>query len=310
VSIISVKNLSKYYNSFCAVDNIRFSVKKGKKVGLLGPNGAGKTTIIRILTGILNKSSGEIRFNNKPINPMSSAWKSKFGVVPEVSNAYLDYTPFKNLLFSGGLYGLPKQYCESRALDLLAEFGISEKKDTKTKKLSKGQKQKLNFSMALLHDPEILFFDEPTSGLDVKSTNIVRKKINQLCDEGKTIFLTTHNLFEANTLCDEVIILNHGKIVADGTPNELRNKFSPASKIRIEFHKLINDFSIFNELKIDFQIDPTNKEIIFFSTNPMEDFSKIHNFLLNKQLKVSHLEISSASLEEIFLKILEEDNLA
>ncbi|MHA1377110.1 MAG: ABC transporter ATP-binding protein [Candidatus Helarchaeota archaeon] len=310
MNIISVKNLSKYYDSFCAVDNISFEVEKGKKIGLLGPNGAGKTTTIRVITGILHKTSGEIKFNNKIINPMSSHWKSKFGVVPEISNAYLDYSPFKNLMFSGGLYGLPKQYCKSKALELLTEFGLTEKKNIRTKKLSKGQKQKLNFSMALLHDPEILFLDEPTSGLDIRSANLVRNKINQLCNEGKTIFLTTHNLLEANSLCDELIILNHGKIIAKGAPKELRKKFSPASKIKIEFYKPINDFSIFNELKIDFKIGPINKEIVFFSMNPMEDFLKIHDFLLNKELKVAHLEISSASLEEIFLKILEDDSIA
>lgn len=305
--MFSVLNLSKYFDNFKALDSISFSVPKGKIIGLLGPNGAGKTTTIRIIIGILPKTSGQILLNDQVLDPKSSEWKSQFGVVPEVSNAYLDYSPLKNLLFSGGLYGLSKQYCKSRALELLEEFGLSEKTKIRTKKLSKGQKQRLNLCMALLHEPDIFFLDEPTTGLDIRSTQFVRNKINRLKKEGKTIFLTTHNLIEANILCDEIIILNHGKIIARGTPNDLRNKFVPASKIELEFYKSPDDFSIFEELNIDYKVDSSNKKIIFFSTNPLEDFSKIHNILLSKQLKVSHLEISSASLEEVFLKILGEN---
>jgi ABC-2 type transport system ATP-binding protein len=159
--------------------------------------------------------------------------------------------------------------------------------------------------MALIHNPDIFFLDEPTTGLDIQSARYVRNKINELSKNGKTIFLTTHNLNEANNLCDEVLILNRGKIVASGTPNELRNKFLPASKIRLELDTIPNK-SIFKELDIDFQLDLSNKKITFYSTNPMKDFSRIQNLFLDQELKITNIEINSASLEEVFLKILGE----
>ena len=306
IKLLSVQNLTKYFGSFKALDAISFSIQKGKIVGLLGPNGAGKTTTIRIIIGILPKTSGTIRINEQILDPKSRAWKSQFGVVPEVSNAYLDYSPLKNLIFSGRLYGLSKQYCESSALELLEAFGLSDKKNTPTKKLSKGQRQRLNFSMALMHNPEILFLDEPLAGLDVNSARQVKNRINKLRNKGKTIFLTTHNMREANVLCDEIIILNRGKIVAIGSPKELRKNFLPASTIDLELEKSPTDPSLFKPLNIDYQIDTANKTIKFFSTNPVEDFSRIQNFLSVTPIKITQLKISPASLEEIFLKILGE----
>ncbi|MHA1264098.1 MAG: ATP-binding cassette domain-containing protein [Candidatus Helarchaeota archaeon] len=126
--MLSVQNLTKYFGNFKALDSISFTVIKGKIVGLLGPNGAGKTTTIRIIIGILPKTSGMIKLNEQILDPRSRAWKLQFGVVPEVSNAYLDYSPLKNLILSGRLYGLSKQYCKSSALKFLEEFDIIDKK--------------------------------------------------------------------------------------------------------------------------------------------------------------------------------------
>jgi ABC-2 type transport system ATP-binding protein len=302
--VLSVLNLTKDFDNFKALDAISFNVQKGKIVGLLGPNGAGKTTTIRILTGILPKTSGELMLNNQVIDAQSRAWKLQFGAVPEISSAYLDYSPLKNLIFSGKLYGLPTNICKSKALELLTEFNLAEKMNIATKKLSKGQKQRLNLSMALLHDPELLFLDEPTSGLDVESAQLLRKRVSDLRDEGKTIFLTTHNMIEANILCDEIIILNKGKIVATGNPDDLRKQFMPASTIELDLKEVPTNLDFLAELKIDYQIVSQHKKLIFYSTHPVEDFSRIQDSISAAQYKITQVKISPASLEEIFLKIL------
>lgn len=302
--MLSVLNLTKYYNSFKALDGITFSVPKGKKIGLLGPNGAGKTTTIRILTGMLPKSGGEIEYDGQPLDPKSKHWKLKFGIVPEVSNAFLDYTPLKNMHFLAKLYGLSSAYSKMRTLELLREFDLFERKDLPTKKLSKGQKQRLNFCMAQLHDPDILFLDEPTAGLDVGSVQVVRSRINDLSKQGKTIFLTTHNLIEANNICDEIIILNKGTIISAGAPEALRKQVLPLTKITFELSELPTDFSIFQELGLEFKTESAKKEVIFFTGNPYEDFLKISEFFSKKSYKITQFAVSRASLEEIFLKIL------
>ncbi|MHA1266977.1 MAG: ABC transporter ATP-binding protein [Candidatus Helarchaeota archaeon] len=302
--MLLLQNITKYYGTFKALDNISFSVQKGKILGLLGPNGAGKTTTIRILTGILPMTSGEIILDNQPIDPRSCEWKSRFGVVPEVSNAFLDYSPLKNLIFSGRLYGLPAHLCKSKALELLTEFNLLEKKDIRTKKLSKGQKQKLNLCMALLHNPDFLFLDEPTTGLDVESAQLLRKWIIDLKNEGKTIFLTTHNMIEANRLCDELIIINKGKILASGNPEDLRKQFMPISTIELELKEVPSNLDFLAEFKTECSITTQNKKIFIYSTNPVEDFSRIQQRLALTENQIAQVKISPASLEEIFLKIL------
>lgn len=302
--MLSILNLTKYFDNFKALDAISFNIQNRKIVGLLGPNGAGKTTTIRILTGILPKTSGELMLNDQVIDPQSREWKSQFGVVPEISSAYLDYSPIKNLIFSGKLYGLPTNICKSKALKLLAEFNLSEKLNVPTKKLSKGQKQRLNLIMALLHDPEFLFLDEPTTGLDVESAQLLRKRVSDLRTEGKTIFLTTHNMIEANILCDEIIILNKGKIIASGNPEELRKQFMPISTIELELEEIPTDLDFLAELKIEYSIVSQHKKLIFYSTNPAEDFSRIQKGVSTAHYKITEVKISPASLEEIFLKIL------
>ncbi|MHA1787816.1 MAG: ABC transporter ATP-binding protein [Candidatus Helarchaeota archaeon] len=305
--MLSINNLVKYFGQNKVLDSISFDLVEGRITGLLGPNGAGKTTTIRILTGVLPYTSGEIKLDGKPFNPRSKEWKTKLGIVPEISNAFLDYSPIKNLLFIGGVYGIPKKISKARSLKLLEDFGLIEKINNRTKRLSKGQKQRLNVSMAMVHDPDFYFLDEPTTGLDIHSVQFIRNKILELKNTGKTILLTTHNLIEANLLCDEVLILNKGRIIAKGTPNELREKFAPASKILLEFEKPFDNFGLFEKLGISYEVTSTKNKIYFYTTNTIDDFPKIVELI--KELKIEPItcEIKPSSLEEIFLKILEED---
>ncbi|MHA1344646.1 MAG: ABC transporter ATP-binding protein, partial [Promethearchaeota archaeon] len=200
---INAINLTKRFGDIIAVNDISFKINTGEIVGILGPNGAGKTTTIRLLTGVFqleNKGKIEIFGENIVKNPRK--YKKNFGIVPEISNAFSDYTVLQNLNFSGSIYGLSKKQIEKRVQTLLTQFNLMDKIHSKTKTLSKGLKQRLIFCLALLHEPPILILDEPTSGLDPFSVNLMRKQILQLKKEGKTILITTHNMQEAQNICD------------------------------------------------------------------------------------------------------------
>ena len=157
--------------------------------------------------------------------------KSFFGIVPEISNAFLDYTVLQNLNFTGHLYGLSSPEIKKRSKTLLDQFDLINKGQALTKTLSKGLQQRLNFCIALLHDPPILIFDEPTSGLDPISVKVLREQIRQLRDGGKTILLTTHDMQEAQKICDRVLIINGGKIIIDESPDVLRARFGSGKTI-------------------------------------------------------------------------------
>ena len=183
-----------------AVDHISFEVEKGEIFGFLGPNGAGKTTTIRILTGLIKPDGGKAFVAGYDVlkNPIEA--KQRVGVVPEVSNAYVDLTAWENLALIGKLYGVPTQKLRGNATSLLKEFGLYEVKDKLVKAFSKGMKQRLLLCMALVNDPEVLFLDEPTSGLDVESARLLREKITRYNKDGKTVFLSTHNMEEATAV--------------------------------------------------------------------------------------------------------------
>ncbi|MDH5771319.1 MAG: ATP-binding cassette domain-containing protein, partial [Candidatus Bathyarchaeota archaeon] len=211
---IEVSNLTKYYGELLAVDHTNFDVKGGEIFGFLGPNGAGKTTTIRMLTGVIKPNAGTASIMGYDILKEPLKAKQVMGIVPELSNAYPDLSAWHNLMFLGELYGVPKKRRQERAEELLKRLGLYERRSHLVKGFSKGMKQRLIICMALLNDPQILLLDEPTIGLDVQSARMIRDMIRELNKDGATVFLTTHNMEEANQLCDKIAIINHGKIAA------------------------------------------------------------------------------------------------
>ena len=178
-------NLTKKFGDLIAVNNVSFKIFEGEIVGILGPNGAGKTTTIRLLTGIFKlEGKASIEIFNEDITKNLSKYKINFGIVPEVSNAFSDFTVWQNLKFSGGIYGFPKEKIEKHSKKLLEQFGLIDKMHSKTKALSKGLKQRLNFCLALLHEPSILILDEPTSGLDPISVKLMKLGLLKNFDNG------------------------------------------------------------------------------------------------------------------------------
>jgi len=228
-NIIDVKNLTKQFGDFTAVDEISFKVRTGEVFGFLGPNGAGKTTTIRMLTGLSKPTGGKASILGFDINSQIVQIKKHIGVVPEISNLYDELSGFDNLLFMAQLYGVPRTQRRKRAEELLKTFRLYERKDSLFRIFSRGMKRALTIAAALIHNPEVLFLDEPTVGLDVVAARSLRNLISNLRRQGVTIFLTSHYLEEADLLCDRVAILVKGKILAIDTPQALKAKTNKKS---------------------------------------------------------------------------------
>jgi ABC-2 type transport system ATP-binding protein len=236
-AIIQASDLTKNFGKSIAVDHISFEVQKGEIFGFLGPNGAGKTTTTRMLTGVIPPDAGIATILGHDIRSEPVMAKQGFGVVPETSNAYTDLSAWQNLMLMGELYGLPRARAEKRSSDLLKMVGLLDRKDQKVQAYSKGMKQRLILAMALIHEPELLFLDEPTSGLDVQSTQMILALLRDLNTQGTTIFLTTHNMEEANRLCDQVGIIRAGKMVAIDAPEKLKVAIDRVHKIEVSFDR-------------------------------------------------------------------------
>jgi ABC-2 type transport system ATP-binding protein len=233
-----VNDLTKVFGTLIAVDHINFQVGRGEFFGFLGPNGAGKTTTIRMLTGIIKKNGGEAFVMSYPAGSIRA--KQLSGVMPELSNAYMDLTAWGNLMLVAELYRMPSTQARERAESLLNQLGLLERKDSLASTYSMGMRKRLVLSMALLSNPQILFLDEPTSGLDVQSVRFMRALLRNLKQEGKTIFLTTHNMDEAAEMCERVAIINRGKIVALDSPNKLSITAGRIYLVDVSFDKFVS----------------------------------------------------------------------
>jgi len=301
MGIIEAKGLTKYYGDFLAVNHIDISVKKGEIFGFLGPNGAGKTTTIRMLTGILEPSEGKVEILGYDMKKERIKARELMGIVPEMANPYIDMSAMQNIYLIGGLYGMKKSEIRERGEKLLKLFEIYEKKDAKVRSFSKGMKQRLSLAMAMLPDPQILFLDEPTSGLDVMSASMIRRIIRDENARGKTIFMSTHNMNDANELCSRIAIINKGKIVAKGTPEDIKAlsqsytvvevsfkpfKFTPKSQIYSKKIEIMGD-------KAEIYTDDAD-----ISVKQLVKYAEING------LKIVSLNVRRPSLEESFIDIV------
>jgi len=305
MSAIEVQNLTKRYEDVTAVNHINFEVKKGEIFGFLGPNGAGKTTTIRILTGLLKPDEGKAFVVGYDVakNPIEA--KQCIGVVPEVSNAYIDLTAWENLTLIGKLYGVPAQKLQENATKLLKEFGLYKVKDKLVRGFSKGMKQKLLLCMALVNDPEVLFLDEPTSGLDVESARLLREKITQFNRDGKTVFLSTHNMEEANQLCHRTAIINHGKIAAIDTPENLRAQSMELQYIEVLFDRNVNIQEISKHPSVS-KASPAGNKVRIYTANPSDVIEFLADFAKQNGTRILSLNTMMPSLEDVFLKLIKE----
>ena len=232
---IEIENLSKRYGPQKAVDNISFTVRTGEILGFLGPNGAGKSTTMKMITGYLAAGDGTIRIGGKTLAEAGDAVKRHIGYLPENNPLYLDMPVIDYLAFCAALQGVTESRIDERVREMVRVCGLNNEKHKKIGELSKGYRQRVGLAQALIHDPEILILDEPTTGLDPNQIVEIRKLIREIGKE-KTVILSTHILPEVEATCDRILIINKGRIVADGTSETLRKQASGQEtvKVRIE----------------------------------------------------------------------------
>jgi ABC-2 type transport system ATP-binding protein len=230
---IAVRNLTKLYGTEKAVDDISFDVKTGEILGFLGPNGAGKTTTMKIVTCYMPPTGGSVEVDGHSVTEHSLEVRKKIGYLPEHNPLYMDMNVIEYLDYSSQLHGISKSDVKPRMREMVEVCGLGDVRHKDIGELSKGYRQRVGLAQAMIHDPEVLILDEPTSGLDPNQIVEIRHLIRQL-GRAKTVVLSTHILSEVQATCDRVIIINEGKIVADGTPEKLQEDFRGSETITLE----------------------------------------------------------------------------
>lgn len=309
--IIDVRVLSRNFKDVRAVDDISFHVDRGEIFGFLGANGAGKTTTVRMLTGFISPSSGTVIVDGHDVIKDPVGARRHIGVVPEEANVYGDLSVWNNVMLMAGLYGIPKKTARRRGEELLARFGLIERKKEKGRVLSKGLKQRLMISMALVGDPKILFLDEPTSGLDVMSARLIRELILEINKEtGTTVFLTTHNMQEAEQLCGRVAIMNKGKIAAIDRPDVLRETVESSRAVEITFKEtegFTESFKLFKQAVFDKNsakdVTDITSGVRVYGKEPGETAQDMVTLANKYKLTVDSVNVIEPGLEEVFIKL-------
>jgi ABC-2 type transport system ATP-binding protein len=299
---IKATDLTKRYNGFVAVDHINFEVKKGEIFGFLGPNGAGKTTTTRLLTGLIKPDEGRATIMGYDITTEPLQAKQVMGIAPEMSNAYVDLSAWNNLMLIGELYGIPKKQRSERAKTLLEKFNLFDRRNQHVRGFSKGMKQRVLLGMALINSPSMLFLDEPTSALDVESAKLIRDMVVELNKTGTTVFLTTHNMEEANMLCDRIAIINHGKIAAIDTPQMLKTKSRSLQSIEVSFDQAVNtdDLCVISCVK---KAEKKGDKYKIYTDDPTETLNWVMDYAQSHHLRIITLNTLAPSLEDVFLEL-------
>jgi ABC-2 type transport system ATP-binding protein len=312
MSRIETEGLTKYYNSLVAVDHLTFKVKEGEVFGLLGPNGAGKTTTIRMLACLISPSEGSAKVSGYRIDKDPLAVRQTVGILTENPSLYERLTAQENMDFFAEAYNLTEpQEKAKRIRELLEFFDLFERRNDKVATFSKGMKQKLAIARAIVHNPPILFLDEPTAGLDPESAKEVRDLMKILSRREKhTILLCTHHLEDAERLCSRVMIINRGKSVVVGTPDELRNRIARKPSVQIDLKKV--DPKIIEAARRvshveQVDVDESDASLRIVLDDASEGTPAVVKSIVDAGGLVSGVHVLRPSLEEAYLKLIKEE---
>ena len=298
--IIDVIGLAKKYDSFgpYALDHIDLSIVEGSIFGLLGPNGAGKSTFINILAGLSNKTSGKVNVFGLDLENETKTVRANMGVVPQEINIDPFFTPMQIMGIQSGLYGIWKN--ENKNMQILNDLGLKGKANAYSRSLSGGMKRRLMVAKAMVHSPSLLILDEPTAGVDVELRNNLWKSIRKLNKSGVTIILTTHYLKEAEILCDQIAVINKGKVIACDTKKNLLNLLDE-KELSVEFSEPIR--SLPKEIKKFCTFQSQKSLILKFKKSKISTAEILKN-LADQKFKLKEISTKESDLEDIFLKLL------
>ena len=302
--IIQIRNLSKSYGKIHALDNVSFDVPKGAVLGLLGPNGAGKTTLVNILTTLLKPDSGTATIAGLDVVKNSSDVRTRIGLAGQFAAIDENLTGRENLQLVGTLYHLSSDKVKKRAQQLLEEFSLVDVADRLAKTYSGGMRKRLDVALSLIGEPEILFLDEPTTGLDPQSRNELWMAIEELVKRGTTVLLTTQYLEEADRLADRIVIINEGKVVAEGTAKDLKSRVGTSV---LEIHS-INPEKFAEVTNLFQEFNPISNPTLGFVSIPITGDSKMLSEFLKKietaNIELADIELRKPTLDEVFLTLI------
>ena len=297
--MIRATGLTKVYGDFIAVDGINFEVKKGEAFGLLGPNGAGKSTTMKMIASTSRRTSGELLILGKDPDQHGPEIRAHLGVVPQQDNLDRELKVWENLMTYGRYFGLSRKYLKVKIEELLAFAQLEEKRNNKTEELSGGMKRRLTIARGLVNEPEILMLDEPTTGLDPQARHVLWDRLFSLKELGVTLVITTHYMDEAEQLCDRLVVMDKGKIMAEGSPAALIKEYSSKEVLEVRFGSK-NNASVAKKLaKFGDRIEVLPDRILIYSANGEKELEKITKLGLHPITSL----VRRSSLEDVFLRL-------
>ena len=299
IPAIEIRGLAKSYGDVCALAGIDLSIRRGQFFGLLGPNGAGKTTTIHILTGLVTFSEGTVRVLGHDVVRDYRITRRRIGLAPQEFNFDRFFPAREILVLQAGYYGIPRREAGRRADELLERFGLTAKADDKIWKLSGGMKRRLLIAKAMIHEPDILILDEPTAGVDVELRRALWIYLRKLNAEGKTILLTTHYIEEAEELCEEVAIIDRGRIIAQGSPEDL---VQAGGERHLEI-RLTDAPDGLPEAVTSRDHFVDGDRVVIRAAHPRRIVAEVLNGLYARDLKITEVRIKESSLEEVFVQL-------
>ncbi len=302
--VLEVKGLRKSFGDLTAVDGISVAVREGEIFGFLGPNGAGKTTSISMICGLLTPTGGEILVDGRPARAQLRAVKQRLGVVPQEVALYEELTARENLVFWGGIYGLRGGELSARVAAVLEQVGLEERSREPVKRFSGGMKRRLNLAMGLVHDPRLILLDEPTVGIDPQARHNILDVVRSIVASGRTVLYTTHYLEEAESLCDRLAIIDHGRILAQGSVPELKAQLGEGSLLTLQggftaarLQEAVGRVAGLTPLELG------DGRALLLVARGSDGVGRALESLYREDLRIEGVTIKEPSLEDLFLKL-------
>jgi len=299
MNLIEVDNLTKKFGDFTAVNGISFSVKQGESFGLLGPNGAGKSSTMRIIAATSQRTSGDVKILGKDPEVNGPQIRAHLGVVPQQDNLDEELTCAENLYIYGRYFGLPKKMVIAKIDELLEFAQLIDKKDIKVNALSGGMKRRLTIARALVSDPDILMLDEPTTGLDPQARHILWDRLFRLKEKGVTLLITTHHMDEAEQLCDRLIVMDKGQIMAEGAPAELIKQYSSKEVLEVRFGSDRNAQMVDKLKSLATRLEELPDRLLLYAESGEDLLAKITGMNIHPNTSL----VRRSSLEDVFLRL-------
>jgi len=302
--MIEVQELRKSYGDQVAVDGVSFTANPGEVFGLLGPNGAGKSTSIGCISGLLEPTGGSIRVNGHDIAKQGRAAREKLGVVPQEIALYDELTALENLRFWGGAWGLAGAQLAKRSAEVLERVGLTDRAKSRVETMSGGMQRRLNFACGILHEPSVLLLDEPTAGVDPQSRLRILELVREEAASGTCVLYTTHYMEEAESLCDRLLIVDHGRVIAAGTLSELHAEMGERDLLRLtgEF-EAAEVTRVMAELEYTELVTCETDELVLALAEGAQNLPSIFAALAKTSAEVREATLTRPNLETLFIKL-------